>query len=173
VRVAIYGTGIAGPTHAYWLRQFGHDPVLFEKAPELRSGGYVIDFWGLGFEIADRMGLVPALLERCYKMERLSMVDANGHEVAGMDVTPIRKQLQGRFISLARADLATVLFQVCDGIPAHFGVSIASVQQDREGVTATLSNGRQVVLLTCRSELIDGDRRVSNRGRPSGARSVS
>ena len=78
MRVAINGTGIAGPTLAYWLRWFGHEPVLLEKSPVLRTGGYVIDFWGLWFEIADRMGLVPALLDRCYKMERLSMVDADG-----------------------------------------------------------------------------------------------
>ena len=143
MRIAINGTGVAGPTLAYWLRRFGHEPILFEKAPALRTGGYVIDFWGLGFEIADRMGLVPALLERCYKMERLSMVDADGHEVAGMDVTPMREQLQGRFISLARADLAAVLFRSCDGIPAHFGVSVVGVEQDGQGVTATLSNGRQ------------------------------
>jgi 2-polyprenyl-6-methoxyphenol hydroxylase-like FAD-dependent oxidoreductase len=143
MRIAISGTGIAGPTLAYWLRRFGHDPVLFERAPRWRTGGYVIDFWGQGFEIADRMGLVPALLERCYKMERLSMVDATGHEVAGMDVAAIRDQLQGRFISLARADLAAVLLQACEGIPTHFGVSIISLQQDRNGVTATLSNGRQ------------------------------
>lgn len=51
MRIAINGTGVAGPTLAYWLRRFGHEPILFEKAPALRTGGYVIDFWGLGFEI--------------------------------------------------------------------------------------------------------------------------
>jgi 2-polyprenyl-6-methoxyphenol hydroxylase-like FAD-dependent oxidoreductase len=106
-------------------------------------GGYVIDFWGLGFEIADRMGIVPALLERGYKMEQLSLVDADGHELAGMDLTSIREQLNGRFISLARADLAAALFDACDGIPARFGASIAGFEQDREGVTATLSTGQQ------------------------------
>ena len=143
MRVAINGTGVAGPTLAYWLRRFGHEPVLFEKATELRTGGYVIDFWGLGFEIADRMGLVPTLLERGYKMERLSIVDASGHEVAGMDVTSIRTRLNGRFVSIARAELAAALFEACQGIPAHFGVSIADLKQDRDGVTATLSNGQQ------------------------------
>jgi hypothetical protein len=45
------------------------------------------------------MGIVPLLLGRCYKMERLSMVDASGAEVAGLDIRPIREQLRGRFIS--------------------------------------------------------------------------
>jgi 2-polyprenyl-6-methoxyphenol hydroxylase-like FAD-dependent oxidoreductase len=143
MKVAINGIGVAGPTLAYWLRRFGHEPVLFEQASELRMGGYVIDFWGLGFEIADRMGIVPTLLERGYKMEQLSLVDAVGHELAGMDLTSIREKLNGRFISLARADLAAALFDRCDGIPARFGASIAGFEQDREGVTATLSTGQQ------------------------------
>jgi hypothetical protein len=32
-------------------------PTLVESAPALRTGGYVIDFWGLGYDIAERMGL--------------------------------------------------------------------------------------------------------------------
>ena len=49
MRVAINGMGIAGPTLAYWLRRSGHDPVFFEKAPAVRSGGY---------RSADRVALV-------------------------------------------------------------------------------------------------------------------
>jgi 2-polyprenyl-6-methoxyphenol hydroxylase-like FAD-dependent oxidoreductase len=122
MRVAINGIGVAGPTLAYWLRESGHEPVLFEKALALRAGGYLIDFWGLGYEIAERMGILPALRERCYVMKRLSMVDSEGREEASMDVTPMREALGGRFISLSRSD--------CDGIPAHFGVSINGIETD-------------------------------------------
>ena len=142
MRIAINGTGIAGPTVAYWLRRFGHKPVLFEKAPALRAGGYVIDFWGLGYQIAERMGILPALMERGYLMERLRMVDADGREVAGMDVAPLRQQVHGRFISIARADLAAALFHACDGIPVHFGVSIVDLRQDGHGLVVTFSDGR-------------------------------
>ena len=55
--VLISGAGIAGPTFAFWLRAAGFEPTFIEKAPALRTGGYVIDFWGLGYDIADRMGL--------------------------------------------------------------------------------------------------------------------
>ena len=103
MRIAINGIGVAGPTLAYWLRQFGHEPVLFEKAPALRRGGYVIDFWGLGYEIAERMGLIPALREHSYLIERLLMVDADGCVEAALDVKPMREMLDGRFMSLARA----------------------------------------------------------------------
>ena len=143
MRVAINGTGVAGPTLAYWLRQFGHEPVLFEKAPALRTGGYLIDFWGLGYEIAERMGLVPILRERCYEMERMRMVDGDGREEATVNLTSMREALQGRFISLARADLVAALFDACDGIPAHFGVSVTAIDQAGKGVVVTLSDGRR------------------------------
>jgi 2-polyprenyl-6-methoxyphenol hydroxylase-like FAD-dependent oxidoreductase len=46
VKVLISGGGIAGPTLAYWLQKSGHEVLLVEHSPQLRSGGYVIDFWG-------------------------------------------------------------------------------------------------------------------------------
>ena len=55
--VLIAGAGVAGPTLAYWLKAAGFEPTLVEVAPALREGGYVIDFWGLGYDIAERMGL--------------------------------------------------------------------------------------------------------------------
>ena len=143
MRVAINGIGVAGPTLAYWLRQFGHEPVLFEKAPALRKGGYLIDFWGLGYEIAERMGLIPALREHCYLIERMLMVDTDGRAEAALDVKPMREMLDGRFMSLARADLAAALFGACNGIPAHFGVCVAAIEQDSDGVVATLTDGRK------------------------------
>ncbi len=141
MRVAIIGAGIGGPTLAYWLRRLGHEPILFEKAPAARTGGYVIDFWGLGYHLAERMGILPTLIDHGYLMQRLSMVDANGREEAGMDVTPLRRQLRGRFISLARADLAAAILRACDGVETHFGVSVDAVEQEDDGVIITLTNG--------------------------------
>jgi 2-polyprenyl-6-methoxyphenol hydroxylase-like FAD-dependent oxidoreductase len=48
MKVLIVGAGIAGPTLAYWLLRTGHEPTLVERAPELPSGGYLVDFWGPG-----------------------------------------------------------------------------------------------------------------------------
>lgn len=143
MRIAINGIGIAGPTLAYWLQRSGHEPVLFEKAPAVRGGGYLIDFWGLGYEIAERMGIISRLRERCYEMERMRIVDRDGHDEAHVDLRPLRDVLHGRFISLARADLASALVEACAGIPAHFGVSITGIAQDRAESIVTLSDGRR------------------------------
>jgi 2-polyprenyl-6-methoxyphenol hydroxylase-like FAD-dependent oxidoreductase len=58
MKVLIVGAGIAGPTLAYWLRHSGHEPTLVEQASRLREGGYLVDFWGAGFEVAERIGIV-------------------------------------------------------------------------------------------------------------------
>jgi 2-polyprenyl-6-methoxyphenol hydroxylase-like FAD-dependent oxidoreductase len=142
MRIAINGMGIAGPTLAYWLRRSGHDPVLFEKAPAFRTGGYLIDFWGLGYTIAERMGIIPTLRERGYEMRRLQMVDRNGREQTHMDLAPLFEAQRGRFISVARADLASALAGACEGIPIHFNASISAIAKDSTGSLVTLTDGR-------------------------------
>ena len=57
MKVLISGAGIAGPTLAYWLHHYGHSVTLVEKSPSLRTNGYVIDFWGLGFDVVEKMGI--------------------------------------------------------------------------------------------------------------------
>jgi 2-polyprenyl-6-methoxyphenol hydroxylase-like FAD-dependent oxidoreductase len=143
MRIGINGTGIAGPTLAYWLRRAGHDPVLFEKAPALRAGGYLIDFWGLGYDIAERMGILPMLRARGYVMKRMRMLDRHGREEAHMDFAPLYESQRDRFISIARADLAHALVGACEGIPIRFGVSISAVARDGAGSIVTLSDGSE------------------------------
>jgi 2-polyprenyl-6-methoxyphenol hydroxylase-like FAD-dependent oxidoreductase len=51
MRIAISGAGIAGTALAYWLKRYGYEPIPIEKAPKLRTGGYAVDFWGLGLTV--------------------------------------------------------------------------------------------------------------------------
>ena len=142
MRVAINGIGVAGPTLAYWLRAFGHEPVLFERAPAFRDGGYLTDFWGLGYDVAERMGLLAKLRERGYLIERMRFIGEHGHETASLDVGPLRETLNGRFISLARSDLSAALVRACDGIPAYYGLSVSAIDDAGDAAIATLSDGR-------------------------------
>jgi 2-polyprenyl-6-methoxyphenol hydroxylase-like FAD-dependent oxidoreductase len=81
MKVAIVGAGIAGPTLAYWLWRYGHEPTVIEKAPRLRAGGYVVDFWGGGYAVAERMGLTAELHAAGYAVEELRLVDQNSRKV--------------------------------------------------------------------------------------------
>jgi glycine/D-amino acid oxidase-like deaminating enzyme len=79
--VLISGAGIAGPTLAFWLKSAGFEPTVIESAPALRAGGYVIDFWGLGCAIAERMGLATDINRVGYHMRELRIVDDQGARV--------------------------------------------------------------------------------------------
>ena len=85
MKVLIVGAGIAGPTLAYWLLRAGHETTLVERARELRRGGYLVDFWGAGFDVAERMGIVPELRRRGYVMSEARAVDRDGRRIASRD----------------------------------------------------------------------------------------
>jgi len=125
MRVLISGAGIAGPTLAYWLAHYGMEPTIVEVAPRLRTGGYMIDFWGMGFEIADRMGLLPELRSKGYLVESVKVVDRMGRRVAHFPTDGLARITQGRFISLPRGDLAASIFGKIEGkVETIFGDSI-------------------------------------------------
>lgn len=140
--VLIAGAGIAGPTLAYWLRRDGFTPVLVERAPAFRTGGYIIDFWGSGFGVAERMGLLPSLRERGYGIDRLLYLDAGGGTRSALDATAVRRALGDRFVSLARGDLARVIYDLVDGdVEAIFGDRIRDLHDDGDGVDVTFASG--------------------------------
>jgi 2-polyprenyl-6-methoxyphenol hydroxylase-like FAD-dependent oxidoreductase len=58
--VLISGAGLAGATLAYWLVKCGLEPTTTERALRFHAGGYIIDFWGIGFDVAERMALIAA-----------------------------------------------------------------------------------------------------------------
>src|SRR5262245_46257764 len=104
--VLISGAGIAGPTLAYWLTKSGFKPTLVERAPSPRSGGYVIDFWGLGYDIAEQMGLRDELERLGYHMREMRIVDDNGRRAAGFGIAVFRELAGDRFVTVRRSDLA-------------------------------------------------------------------
>ena len=143
MRIAINGCGIAGPTLAWWLRHYGFTPVIFERAPALRAGGYAVDFWGSGYQVAERMGILPGLRTDGYVVERLRSVSASGRTVASFRAGAIVEAAGGDYLTIARSDLSRRIFDACEGIEAHFGRSIEALEDGSGEVVATLSDGRR------------------------------
>lgn len=109
--VLVSGMGIAGPTLAYWLQRAGFRPTVVECAPGPRSGGFVIDFWGLGYDVAERMGLCKELHRVGYHISELRIINRDGRRVAGLGGRVFEELTGGRFVTLARSDLSRVLFE--------------------------------------------------------------
>jgi 2-polyprenyl-6-methoxyphenol hydroxylase-like FAD-dependent oxidoreductase len=113
MKVLIVGAGIAGPTLAYWLLRGGHDVTLVERTSELRRGGYLVDFWGAGFDVAERMGLVPELRRRGDVYTEARAVDRHGRRIAS--IRPSAFVGSERYVTVARSDLAAVVYDALDG----------------------------------------------------------
>ena len=106
MRALICGAGIAGLTFACLLDRMGWDVQLVERANSLRREGYMIDFFGPGFDAAETMGLLPRLRELAYTITELNYVDRSGRARAALDYQLMVNSLDGRLISLLRGDLA-------------------------------------------------------------------
>jgi 2-polyprenyl-6-methoxyphenol hydroxylase-like FAD-dependent oxidoreductase len=131
MRIIINGAGIAGPTLAYWLRKAGHEVVLVEAAPQLRTGGYVIDFGLVGYDIAEKMGLIPRLRELGYQVRETRFVDRRGRTSASMSIDALARLTHGRYITLRRSDLAATIYDALDGkVETIFGDSVASIEEE-------------------------------------------
>ncbi len=141
--ILIAGAGIGGPTLAYWLVRRGWDVTIVEHAPELRTGGYMIDFWGVGYDVAERMGLIPALEAADYRIRELRMVDRRGRRVGGIGGTVFDALAGGRFMNILRADLARGIYDLIQGrVETLFGDSVAAIQQDADGVTVAFEHAK-------------------------------
>jgi 2-polyprenyl-6-methoxyphenol hydroxylase-like FAD-dependent oxidoreductase len=135
LNILISGAGIAGPTLAYWLQRYGWTSTLIERAPRLRTGGYIIDFWGTGFDVAEQMALLPTLRAVGYDVKALQLVDTRGRQSARLSADFFRVATEGRYVSLPRGQLASAVYGTIDGsVETRFDESITAIRQDDDGV---------------------------------------
>ena len=144
MNVLISGVGIAGAALAFWLHKYGIEPTLVELAPALRSSGYVIDFWGLGYDIAEKMGLLPDITRIGYHTQELRIVDEDGRRLSGFGVQLFRELTGGRYVTIGRGDLSKL---ICDQISGSceiiFGDSIAGLRETGGEVHVQFEHGAE------------------------------
>ena len=142
MNVLISGVGIAGPTLAFWLKEYGFTPTLVELAPAVRTTGYVIDFWGLGYDIAEKMGLLPDIARIGYYTQELRMVDDGGRRLSGFGVQVFRELTGGRYVTLGRSDLSNLIYDRISGsCEIIFGDSIAGLREAGAEVHVQFEHG--------------------------------
>jgi len=99
-------------------------------------------FWGLGYDIAERMGLLSDLKSEGYDVEEVRFVDTKGRRVGGFGTGIFRSLTGGRFVSLARGNLAKLIYNKIDGQhETIFGDSIAGVEGNKAGVDVVFERG--------------------------------
>lgn len=151
-RVVISGAGIAGLAAALRFRQTGWEPLVVERSPARRSGGYMLNLLGPGYAAAERMGVLPELTKRDFGKFTSIVVAADGRHKLTVPEVFAQLALGNRTVNLFRGDIETVLYEaVRDTVEIRFGTTVAAVTQDDAGVEVTLSDGT-----TERAELLIG-----------------
>ncbi len=136
--VLISGASIAGPAVAFWLHRHGFRPIVVERAATVRAGGYPIDVRAAAIEVAERMGVLPALREAHIDTRRNTFVDARGRVIARITPDELTGSPEGRDVELPRGALARLLYErTRDDVEYLFEDTITALDQDADGVHVT------------------------------------
>lgn len=140
--ILVSGGGIAGCCVAWWLQRCGYAVTIVEQAAEPRDGGYVIDFWGLGYDVAEKMGLLDDLREHDLAVRDFRIVDRGGRRISGFDQGALQDLTHGRIMSLQRSALASTLYRALnDRVTVRFGDCVTSLDESVDGVDVRFHHG--------------------------------
>jgi 2-polyprenyl-6-methoxyphenol hydroxylase-like FAD-dependent oxidoreductase len=143
MRALISGGGIAGLTLGILLKEAGFEPLVVEREPKLRTEGYMMDFFGSGWDVAERMGLVPKLRSIRYPIDEMQFVDDRGESFDTVPISVVSRALGGNYVYLRRSDLEGILYERARdcGLDIHFGRSITTLRQTETSVQVTFDDG--------------------------------
>ncbi len=83
----------------------------------------------VGYDIVEKMGLIPRLRELGYQVRETRFVDRQGRTSASLLTDSLARLTYGRYISLRRSDLAATIYGALDGtVETIFGDSVASIE---------------------------------------------
>jgi 2-polyprenyl-6-methoxyphenol hydroxylase-like FAD-dependent oxidoreductase len=140
--VLISGAGIAGLTLAYWLQHYGWRPTIVEQAPGPRAAGYGIDFGGSGWDVAERMGILPELRRRANRLGWICLTDRAGRTLTRAPLGPFFRAFKDRMVQIMRPDLEAILAEALgDQIPIRFRTSIHQLAQASDHVAVRFQDG--------------------------------
>src|SRR5271163_3282866 len=142
MRIAISGAGVAGSALAHWLQRSGHSPTLIEQAPRFRTGGYMIDFWGVGYSVAQRMGIEAAIRDLGYQVQSVRSVGQGGQIQADLRADVFRRITDNRFVSVPRGDLAAAIYATIEhNVETIYADGITGIVERTDGVRLTFERG--------------------------------
>ncbi len=116
--ILISGAGIAGLTSAHWLRRYGFNPTIVERAGSLVVGGYKIDVRGTALEVLRRMGALDAVIASSTHMQGAKLVDRDGNVIGELGGDQFGHRV-GDDLEIVRGTLCEILLATGHGHRRH------------------------------------------------------
>lgn len=133
-RVAIVGSGSAGPAAGLFLARAGHEVTLFERAEEELAVGAGFLLQPTGLAVLEDLGLADDVLAMTQQIDGLFCRTASGRVVLDLEYAELKEGLFG--LGTHRSSLLKVLLKALNsaGASMHWG---------REMVSMTLEGGER------------------------------
>lgn len=113
----IVGGGIGGLTAAIALRRRGFDPVVYERATELRPVGAGVLLGTNAVQAYDRIGLAARIREAGSPKRAIRILAPDGAAVSTLDVAALEAEFGHPFVAIHRGDLQRLLLdQLPEGV---------------------------------------------------------
>ncbi|GAB4084705.1 FAD-dependent monooxygenase [Myceligenerans cantabricum] len=131
MRAIVCGAGIAGLAAAGRLQHHGWEVLVVDAAPGPREQGYMIDFFGPGFQAVTAMGLAPRLREAASPVDVFRYIDARDRTTVGVGYSRFTKALDGEIVSIMRPALEHLLREALPGaVELRYGTTITRIDDD-------------------------------------------
>lgn len=134
----VVGLGISGIASALALHRSGWQPIIIERAPERRTGGYFMAVFGSGRHAVAELGIGDRLVDHRPDHPMTYEIDRDGNRTPGRSFTdiPIDPYLtmRGDVEAAAYDTLATL----DPPVEIRYGTVPGAIVQDEAGVDVTL-----------------------------------
>ncbi|TQM11431.1 FAD-dependent monooxygenase [Pseudonocardia kunmingensis] len=138
-RALVVGLGIAGMSAAIGLRRAGWTPVIVERAPERRTGGYFVALFPEGRQAAADLGIADHLHTRNPGREGSAnswSVDRRGRRRPALGFL----DQPGGPAAVLRGDIEAALWQSITGVEVRFATSPVEITEGSAEVQVLLEN---------------------------------
>jgi 2-polyprenyl-6-methoxyphenol hydroxylase-like FAD-dependent oxidoreductase len=144
-RAIIIGAGVGGLTTAIALRRIGMEPVVFERASDVRriqiGGG--LQVWTNAMKALRQLGLMDSLLAASAEIGQCEFRTWSGEVMIGWSVCENSRKLGAPSVGVSRVDLHKVLLDAIGQGVVQLNAECTGFGQDAEGVTARFADGRE------------------------------
>ncbi|WP_217129210.1 FAD-dependent monooxygenase [Streptomyces sp. AC558_RSS880] len=138
-RALVVGLGIAGMSAAIGLRRAGWTPVIVERAPERRTGGYFVGLFPEGRQAAVDLGIADHLHTR--NPERAAGTNAWSVDRRGRRRPALGFLDQpGGPAAVLRGDIEAALWQSITGVEVRFATTPVEITEGPAEVRVLLEN---------------------------------
>lgn len=143
LRVLIAGGGIGGLTAAIALQRAGIEPVVFERASDVRriqvGGGIVL--WSNAMKVLQRLGLGEPLLAEGAPIQGQAFRNSRGGYITDWPLKEVIAKTGAPSVGITRAGLHPILYGALPEGVVRLGVTVTGFEQDADDATVQFADG--------------------------------